>query len=148
MIAEKTYDKLDIACKQLNTAIDLFFKKTNHYSVITLAGAAEEILGRYMELIGKQSSLTGIVKETALVHKHLYGEELPHKEFKMRENMARNSIKHLDSDEDLTVTFDSEGEMIGMLVRATDNFYGLEIPETDQVKNFREWHKSNVGGGI
>ena len=145
-MAEETHEKLDIACQQLNTAIDLFFNKTNHYSVITLAGASEEILGRYMELIGKQSSLTGIVKGTALVHKHLYGEELPHKSFKLHANMARNSIKHLDSDEDLTVTFDSEEEMIDMLVRATDNFYGLEIPETDQVKKFNEWYMANVVG--
>ena len=114
-MAEETYEKLDIACQQLNTAIDLFFEDANHFSVITLTGAAEEILGRYMELIGKQSSLDGIVKGTALVHKHLYGEELPHKEFKFRANMARNSIKHLDSDEDLNVMFDSKEEMINML---------------------------------
>jgi len=143
-MTEETHEKLDIACQQLNTAIDLFFDKANHYSVITLAGAAEEILGRYMELIGKQSSLTGIVKGTAFVHKHLYGEELPHKTFKMLANMARNSIKHLDSDQDLTVTFDSKEEMIDMLVRATDNFYGLEIPESNQVKSFNEWYMSNV----
>ena len=58
--------------------------------------------------------------------------------------MARNSIKHLDSDQDLTVTFDSKEEMIDMLVRATDNFYGLEIPESNQVKSFNEWYMSNV----
>jgi signal transduction histidine kinase len=84
------------------------------------------------------------VKGTAFVHKHLYGEELPHKTFKMLANMARNSIKPLDSDEDLTVTFDSKEEMIDMLVRATDNFYGLEIPESNQVKSFNEWYMSNV----
>jgi len=42
--------------------------------------------------------------------------------------MAKNSIKHLDSEEDLNVTFDSEEEVIDMLVRATDNYYGLQIP--------------------
>jgi len=145
-MAEETYEKLDIACQQLNTAIDLFFEGVNHFSVITLAGAAEEILGRYMELVGKQSSLDGIVKGTALVHKHLYGEDLPHKEFKFRANMARNSIKHLDSDEDLNVTFDSKEEMIDMLVRATDNYFGLEIPESDQVQKFNEWYMENVVG--
>lgn len=60
--------------------------------------------------------------------------------------MARNSIKHLDSDEDLNVTFDSEQEMIDMLVRATDNYYGLEIPESDQVQKFNEWYMKNVVG--
>ena len=145
-MAEETYEKLDIACQQLNTAIDLFFEDANHFSVITLTGAAEEILGRYMELIGKQSSLDGIVKGTALVHKHLYGEELPHKEFKFRANMARNSIKHLDSDEDLNVMFDSKEEMINMLVRATDNYFGMEIPESDQVRKFNEWYMENVVG--
>jgi hypothetical protein len=142
----ETYEKLDIACKQLDTAIDLFFQGENHFSVITLAGAAEEILGRYMELVGKQSSLEGIVEGTALVHKHLYGVDLPHREFKFRANMARNSIKHLDSDEDLNVTFDSEQEMIDMLVRATDNYYGLEIPESDQVQKFNQWYMKNVVG--
>ena len=143
-MAIETYEKIDIACQQLNTAIDLFFQGANHFSVITLAGAAEEILGRFMELTGKQSSLIGIVKGTALVHKHLFGEELPHKEFKFRANMVRNSIKHLDSDSDLNVTFDSEEEMIDLLVRATDNFYGLEMPESDQVQKFNEWYMANV----
>jgi hypothetical protein len=76
-MAVETYEKIDIACQQLNTAIDLFFQGANHFSVITLAGAAKE-------------------------------------------------------------------EMIDMLVRATDNYYGLELPESDQVQRYNEWYMANV----
>ena len=42
------YAKKDIALSQIETALALFFQNRDLFSVITLAGAAEEILGQLL----------------------------------------------------------------------------------------------------
>jgi len=49
-MAEETYDRLALAKGQLDTALELFLDQKNYSSVITLAGAAEEIFGRALFL--------------------------------------------------------------------------------------------------
>lgn len=44
----RKYPKQEIALKQLETALDLYFAKGDLFSVVTLAGAAEEILGQLL----------------------------------------------------------------------------------------------------
>lgn len=57
-----TIHKKEVAHRQLETAIDLFFAKGDLLAVITLAGAAEEILGRFLQREDKPSSFTHIVE--------------------------------------------------------------------------------------
>jgi len=45
----QSFAKQDIALGQLETALELFFAQGDLFSVITLAGAAEEILGRLLQ---------------------------------------------------------------------------------------------------
>jgi hypothetical protein len=45
----QVFAKRDIALGQLETALELFFAKGDLFSVITLAGAAEEILGQLLQ---------------------------------------------------------------------------------------------------
>lgn len=56
-MAEKTYERLDLAKGQLATAFTLFLDDQNFASSITLAGAAEEILGRELISRGRRSTL-------------------------------------------------------------------------------------------
>jgi len=46
----RKYSKQEIAQRQIETALELFFVSGDLFSVITLAGAAEEILGQLNEL--------------------------------------------------------------------------------------------------
>lgn len=48
-MSAESYDSLSIAKAQLDTAIRLYFEAEDLFSVITLAGAAEEILGKHLE---------------------------------------------------------------------------------------------------
>jgi hypothetical protein len=43
------YAKKDIALQQIETALDLYFRQADLFSAITLAGAAEEILGQLLQ---------------------------------------------------------------------------------------------------
>jgi hypothetical protein len=130
----------------LESALRTFFDGGDRFAVITLAGAADEILGRFLELGGQTSSVKILAKSAAEMHKLLYKEELPDKHFLLRANMARNSIKHLDSTNDLEVTFDPEDEAMDMLVRATDNYFALGLPESHLVRQFNEWYMKNIIG--
>ena len=43
-----THDVQDVALRQLETALRLYFESEDYYSVITLAGASEEIFGKLL----------------------------------------------------------------------------------------------------
>src|SRR5215831_18029906 len=47
-MAEATYSKLDIAREYLDTAMRLYVEERNHFSVIHLAAAAEELFGQHL----------------------------------------------------------------------------------------------------
>lgn len=53
----ETHKKVDIARKQLETAIKLFFLGEDYFSVITLAGAVDSIYGSILVLLDKEPSL-------------------------------------------------------------------------------------------
>ena len=53
----QTYSKQSIALAQLETALRLFSVGEDLISVITLAGAAEEILGKLVKSQGRDNSL-------------------------------------------------------------------------------------------
>jgi hypothetical protein len=63
------FTKQEIALRQIETALALYFSRGDLFSVITLAGAAEEILGQLLEqqkssegVRGKFASLFGILR--------------------------------------------------------------------------------------
>ena len=116
-------DKL--ALQQLETAISLFFAGEDYASVVTLAGAADEIFGKYLAADGKLNSLEEMKKAVAAIHLKLYGEETPPEHIARRANLAKNSLKHWDLGDPRIVTFDLRQEAIDMLSRAIDNYWLL-----------------------
>ena len=49
----QTYDKRSIALEQIETALRLYREGNDFFSVITLAGAAEEIYGKILSSRGE-----------------------------------------------------------------------------------------------
>jgi len=68
------YKKRDAAIQQLETAIRLYHESNDPFSVITLAGAPEEILGQLVKTSGNTNSLE-VLNSTALAIQRLEGEE-------------------------------------------------------------------------
>jgi hypothetical protein len=89
--------KIDIATLQLNHAIDLFLEDRELVSAITLAGAAEEILGKLVERYGFPASLTRKVNSTRDLYRHLWNHDVGNKPFINLKNKTRNELKHLIS---------------------------------------------------
>ncbi|HPV51799.1 MAG TPA: hypothetical protein PLN37_06940 [Smithella sp.] len=67
-----SYSKLEIATQQLDTALMLYFEDKNYFSVITLAGAAEEILAVYLKLHKQPNAFEEMLDSSLLIGELLY----------------------------------------------------------------------------
>jgi hypothetical protein len=60
-MAKQSYQRIDLATEQLDVALELFLSRRSFVSALTLAGAAEEILGKALG-----SGLNHVQKATRL----------------------------------------------------------------------------------
>jgi hypothetical protein len=95
-------------------------EEREHISVITLAGAAEEILGKISTAAGLTPALNRRAEGARQLHVALWGDDPGDKVFKDLKNKTRNEFKHLSSGAPLTVGL--EQECIRMLDRAVENY--------------------------
>jgi len=129
-----SYDKLEIARSQLETALQLFQDGKDLFSVITLAGAAEEILGKLLKERGQRNALETTERAAVDMYRQMFGEETGAKQFAERANRARNALKHHGQGQPRLVTLDPLEEATDMLDRAVTNYWRLEhktIPGMD-----------------
>jgi hypothetical protein len=80
-MAEHTYRRIDLAKEQLEVALSLFLDQRSYAAAITLAGAAEEVLGKELLRQNKQPILEWRFDRMGIFHKLLHGHELKRKEF-------------------------------------------------------------------
>jgi len=144
-MAEETYDRLVLAKGQLDTALALFLDEKNYASAITLAGAAEEIFGRSLALVGGKSALEKSYETMAEVHATIHGAELNKKSYIAKENFARDALKHLQNDKGPTITIDLEEAACWLLVRAIQNGGKLNF-EFERSRDFKNWFYENIVG--
>ncbi len=123
---EASYDKRSIAVAQLETALRLFEEGQDLFSVVTLAGAAEELLGKFITEFGGENSLESRKAAAVEIYRALFKEEAGAKEFADRANRAKNALKHHDKGQPHTVTLDLREEAVDILDRAITNYWRLE----------------------
>ncbi|MES1982456.1 MAG: hypothetical protein V4443_08260 [Pseudomonadota bacterium] len=116
----------DLALTQLETALRLFFEGRDFASVVTLAGAADEIFGKLLSASGKENHFDSLKKAAAEIHQWLYGEPGNSTQIANRANRAKNTLKHWDIGQPLIVKLDLEQEAKYMLFRAVDNYWMLK----------------------
>ena len=129
---EHLVSKIDAAVHQLDWAIKLFLDSEAYIPAITLAGAAEEILGQtlqkravFAQLKAKFAVDTGLA-ESVISQAYL--------------NKAKNWLKHWQSlrDEE-TITLDLEAEAVQYLVRAITNLVLHDHSMPSEGPRFFEW---------
>lgn len=129
----QTYTKQEIAELQLDRAICIFLDEQDFISAITLAGAAEEILGDLLEMQGKTSALTDIVNECVNLGKTI-GHEWKTGTFKHMMNFYRNEMKHHDKGlGSMPIPVEAVHEIIN---RAAENLWRLSGSQSEQVQRF------------
>ena len=136
-MAIRAYYREDLALNQLETALRLFFDGRDFASVITLAGAADEIFGKLLFAEGKESSLETLKVAVVKIHEKLYGEPGDPKQIANRANFAKNSLKHWDVGQPVIIKFDLEQEAKDMLARAIDNYWLLKEDLSPNMERFQ-----------
>ena len=119
--------KSDIAKRQIETACGIFLSGGDFLAVVTLAGAAEEILGNLLKRAGKGNSMDDI----AALDQRLTGGR-PFKDVSAEVNAARNALKHArEASEDTVAVL--PGEAHAMLARAISNYVSLTDDISDSM---------------
>jgi hypothetical protein len=130
------YTKQELAEHQLDRAIRLLLDEQDAISAVTLAGAAEEILGKLVEQRGGTHSLKGFIEECVALGRLRQGEEWNPKDFADIANYFRNELKHYIQGSDIAVTPEAACELID---RAAENLWLLDGRETEQVRRYMSW---------
>jgi hypothetical protein len=132
---------LEAAEAQLERALTLYLNGTDYLSAITLAGAAEEPLGKMLERSGGKHSLHSESSAMAVVHLHLFDEELEKKDAISHINIVRDWLKHFRDGSDLE--FDAKDKACEIIDRAIGNFVRLTGKESNQMQRFMELQRAN-----
>jgi hypothetical protein len=135
--------KVDIATEQLYTAIQFYLDKSNLISAITLAGAAEEILGNLVKQQGKSNAFEFILDILCYIHKAISKGEANRKEYANARNRIKNEFKHLCSGGSLEVNLDKEaGELIDRAIKNYQRLFPGVYPRFNEFN--REWLKRHT----
>ena len=137
IVPVRAYYRKDLALAQLETALRIFFEGSDHASVVTLAGAADEIFGQLLAASGHEHSLASLVAAVTAIQEKLFGEADAPKLIADRANAARNSFKHWNVGDTEIVKFNLEVEACDMLNRAIDNYWTLEQRLTPAMERFQ-----------
>jgi len=133
--------KLLVAVELLDRALSMYHQGESYFAALHLAGAAEEIMGVYVERKGLESSFNslqaGAVRISEILHE---GAGVKPKDIIGLMNYARNRTKHINQEGDDDVHFDPKIEAIDILDRAITNFYTLmqyfDLHETENLQRF------------
>jgi hypothetical protein len=128
--------KPQIATAQLDTAIALYLKGDDLVSAITLAGAAEEILGKLALNAGAKSAFDETLDRLCGMYEAAFNEKSDRKAFVELRNRARNEFKHIGLQSDVSV--DLEREAVNMLRRAIDNYRKHDSAFRDIFRQFEQ----------
>ena len=154
-MARQTHDARRIALVQLEAALQLYLDcvegpdqddADGYYPVITLAGAAEEILAgvldssmaRVREGRREKNALEDLTRTAIAVGERLDDDGLSKEEIVARANYARNRLKHWPPRGPMT--FDAKEEATDLLDRAVENYYKLTSDLTDPMRRFQAMH--------
>ena len=140
----KKIDKLIIADELLDKAIECYMDDQKYFSALHLAGAAQEIYGKWIRSNNGQDFSTMMIDE---FDSHL-DEKIDRKMLKKVEKHSKNTIKHLDSINDryaqLNPQFDSFIEISGAVIE----YARLCRVETKNIARFKEYLMKTKESGL
>ena len=121
--------KKEIAFIQIKAAAD-HYNKYDYISCITLAGAAEEILGAISKKISGFNQLENDISFAQGIYQHFTKQTPKIKEIIKERNKTKNQLKHNDDGEDLIIEADFENEACIFFVAAVKNYFDAfnELP--------------------
>lgn len=138
--------KLAIASEYLTRAIELYFRGNSYCSALHLAGAAQELLGKFVERSGGVSAHTSLAQGAARISGFLDPHGVPSTEREMKDiiNRAKNRVKHMNAAGDDVIEFDPQTHAREMLDLAVSEFYqlwgdGAELEMSDEIERYNRY---------
>ena len=134
-----TLSQIEIAVHQLEKSISFFINEKDFICAITLAGAADGILGGLLKRQGKET--THDQHKDAL---RKYNHGLTDKEINdLHLNMVRNDFKHVTREENETKDYALETESILYITRGVSNYILIKRELTTKMIEFINWAHQN-----
>lgn len=138
------YKKIDIALNLLEKAILVYGEGNNYFAALHLAGASEEILGNYLKMKGKKTSLESDKEAFILMNKKLFKKNVTEKEAIKFLNDPKNATKHMDiknnNKNNEYIVIDPKASAESMIDRAITNWWHLNENITPLMENY--WDKN------
>lgn len=135
IIYYRQMSKFEIAEEQLFHAVQLYLDGTYIVSAITLAGAAEEILGELLKKQGLGTALDEKVETLCEMFEAVFDGPADRKAFWRLRTRARNELKH--NRNGAPIDLDLEQEAVNILDRALENYRRLKPGPLDQFRAFQ-----------
>jgi hypothetical protein len=141
-VRAKAHRKLSVATQQLDTALRLYFGRRDYFSAITLAGAAEEILGVYLKRHRQPNAFDEDLEASLRVYRWLHNQDTSPEKMHKTINRVKNAAKHMQGFADVELFCDPREEARTILDRAVSNYYHLmsfeDLRETPRIRRFNE----------
>lgn len=144
MINPTKHCKKQIAIEHLNLALSLRIEGRNPYSILHLAGAAEEMLGKLVMLKTRKNSLERVI-DWIQSWGAISGRHIDRKAGRVFVLGAKNGVKHINGEHDLSLEADIEYEVTQTINRAIENFNMLGLPVSLEILNYREFQRNGYG---
>lgn len=136
--------RTEIARRQLQTAVELFLQGLDRSSVITLAGAASNVLDGLVRKAGKEA----FIDYARRVHDHLVGGTPKRQTYShhIDKKLGVVAHKHLGAADPETVELDLEKQAADVLARAIADYTTLYGQDEAFVKAYLQWAWVNTDG--
>jgi hypothetical protein len=138
------YHRLDIATRQLETAVDMFLSGRDRFSIITLAGAASNILSQLVKNQGGEP----FIDYSRRVHNALIGFTPPRGKYNkyINDRLGINALKHHSSEDETHLELDEEKAAEDAVTKAIADFIKVKGKEEPFVNAFLLWSWQNRDG--
>jgi hypothetical protein len=138
----ETFSQLQAAQAQLERALALYLDEHDYLCAITLAGAADEVLGKMVESRGGMHQLHQEASALDKIGRKFVGKEVSRKDAIANLNEVRDWLKHFK--EDARLSFDPRDAAHDMLNRAVGNMIALTNNASPLMQRFYEKRGSDV----
>ena len=133
---------MSVACELLERALLMYYRGDSYFASLHLAGAAEELFGRYLERQDAKSAFNSMRKDGVELVNALSADAMPitTKGMERLMNHGKNRTKHMNETDDEIIDFAPCDEAKEVLDRAVSDYYQLmryhSLPDTQLVARF------------
>ena len=140
----KKIDKLNIADEMLDKAIECYLDDKKYFAALHLAGAVQQIYGKWLRIEGQQDFSTMMLNHA----ENLFDEPIDKKAIKKEDMRPKNSIKHMDSQSDRFAYLNPQLDSFLVISEAVVESMMLQREETANIIRFREYLKLTHENGL